>query len=165
MAHKKTVTGRPYPHIYNVDMAVGVAKSTYVNPNSHTVVYSKPQPNKRDDVMLVQYFLKRIYQECDRVMPPLPDTGGASKLKVDGLHGPKTQKAIETFQLELRRRGTNIATDGCVDSEKGEVSSISKTQYTITWLNKYFGSLHPDLIINVSADPECPAELKQKLAA
>jgi hypothetical protein len=164
MAHVKRVEGRPYPHIFNVDLAVGVHKQTYTDPNSIEQVYSKSQPNKRDDVMLVQYLLKRIYQEGDRVIPPLKDYAAAANLKIDGMHGPKTQKAIESFQLELRRRGTNIATDGCVDSEKGEISSISKTQYSITWMNKYFGSLYPQVILNIDLDPTCPAELRQKLS-
>jgi peptidoglycan hydrolase-like protein with peptidoglycan-binding domain len=84
-------------------------------------------------------------------------------LKIDGLYGPKTQKAIEQFQLEMRCNGRSIATDGCVDTELGDsaTSSISKTGYTISWLNKYFWILYPWLAPDITIDPECPAELKQ----
>lgn len=123
-------------------------------------------PNKRDDVMLVQYLLKRVYQQGHRVQPPLNQTNGTAQLKVDGLYGPKTQRAITDFQLEMRRKGQSIATDGCVDPERGDstTSSISKTGYTISWLNQYFWSLYPELAQNIALDPECPPELKQSLS-
>jgi len=63
----------------------------------------------------------------------------------------------------MRRNGRNIATDGCVDSELGDstTSSISKTDYTISWLNKYLWVLYPYLAPDIRLDPECPPELKQ----
>jgi|GEM_PF-1202508 len=122
-------------------------------------------PNKRDDVMLVQYLLKRVYQQGHRTQPPLNQANGTAELKVDGLYGPKTQKAITDFQLEMRRNGRSIATDGCVDPERGDstTSSISKTGYTISWLNEYFWNLYPELAPNIAVDPECPPELKASL--
>ncbi len=161
MAYKKIVQGRSYPHLYNVTMTVGSRKafSQTATGSSYTSSY---EPNKRDDVMLVQYLLKRVYQQGQNAQPPLQANGTAT-LKIDGLYGPKTQKAIEQFQLEMRRNGRNIATDGCVDSELGDsaTSSISKTGYTISWLNKYFWILYPGLAPDIRIDPECPAELKQ----
>jgi peptidoglycan hydrolase-like protein with peptidoglycan-binding domain len=83
-------------------------------------------------------------------------------LKIDGIYGPKTQSAIEQFQLEMRRNGRSIATDGCIDPEPGDssVSTISHTGYTISWLNKYFYLLYPERFPNLALDPECPTELR-----
>lgn len=177
MAYKKSVQGRSYPHMYNVTMTVGSRKSfstVMVYPNDahwgssgykQSSYTSSFEPNKRDDVMLVQYLLKRVYQNGHAVQPPLCRDSGAAVLKIDGLHGPKTQRAIEQFQLEMCRNGRSIATDGCVDPEKGDggTSSISQTGYTITWLNKYLWVLCPYLAADIRMDPECPAELKAAL--
>ena len=184
MAYKKTVQGRSYPHLYNVSMTVGSRKSVVqkqqfetktagsgmmkipvVTAHTTTVQTSSFEPNRRDDVMLVQYLLKRVYQQGHNCQPQLSQSSGAALLKIDGLYGPKTARAIEQFQLEMRRNGRSIATDGCVDPELGDsaTSSISKTGYTISWLNKYFWILYPYLAADVSLDPECPAELKKAL--
>jgi hypothetical protein len=169
MAYKKQVQGRSYPHLYNVTMTVGSRKSVSrkVLKGDYdgmvvTTYQASFEPNKRDDVMLVQYLLKRVYQQGQNCNPPL-QANGTTSLKIDGMYGPKTQGAIEKFQLEMRRNGRSIATDGCVDSELGDsaTSSISKTGYTISWLNKYFWVLYPNLAHDISVDPECPAELKQ----
>jgi len=170
MAYKKQVQGRSYPHLYNVTMTVGSRKSLsreVVKGGDYdgmviTSYSASYEPNKRDDVMLVQYLLKRVYQQGHNCNPQLNQANGTTELKIDGLRGPKTQKAIEQFQLEMRRNGRNIATDGCVDPELGDsaTSSISKTGYTISWLNKYFWILYPYLAPDISIDPECPAELK-----
>jgi hypothetical protein len=165
MAYKKVVDGRSYPHIYNVTMTVGSRKSVYIEQPGVTVYTSSYEPNKPDDVMLVQYMLKRIYQRCDLI----PNTGldksnGTSELKIDGYHGPKTQKAIEMFQIEMRRAGRSITTDGCVDPEKGLTSSISKTGYTITWLNKYLSVFYPEFFPDIRLDPECPPALKSAVS-
>ncbi|HVE57644.1 MAG TPA: hypothetical protein VNB22_12495 [Pyrinomonadaceae bacterium] len=193
MAYKKAVQGRTYPFLYNVTMTVGsrksVWKSTVITPQqpvktgmgqmgtqtatktavtNYTASY---EPNKRDDVMLVQYLLKRVYQRGQNCNPPLKsgvgDPHSPAALKIDGFCGPKTQGAIEHFQLEMRRGGKNIATDGCVDTERGgsSTSSVSKTGYTISWLNKYFWVLYPELAPDISADPECPPELKQAVGS
>jgi peptidoglycan hydrolase-like protein with peptidoglycan-binding domain len=181
MAYKKTVQGRSYPFLYNVTMTVGSRKSAQQKTNwewvatdvpggwqasqpvTHTIYTASFEPNKRDDVMLVQYLLKRVYQQGQKVQPPLSQNTGAAQLKIDGLYGSKTARAIEQFQLEMRRNGRSIATDGCVDPELGDstTSSISKTGYTISWLNKYFWLLYPYLAPDISIDPECPPELKQ----
>jgi hypothetical protein len=167
MAHIKKVEDRSYPFIYNVDMAVGVFKQAYdFGTPDGPLVTQEEQPNKRDDVMLVQYLLKRVYQAGEMASPQLK--GGKAdpaSLEVDGYCGPKTRSAIEHFQLEMMFNGRNIATDGCVDPERGLVSSITETGYTITWLNKYFWILYPALAPNLAIDYECPALLKEKVAA
>ncbi len=178
MAYKKQVQGRSYPHLYNVTMTVGSRKALKLGSAAGaaagkpaTILTSSYEPNKRDDVMLVQYLLKRVYQQGHNAQPPLKSGSGdphsPAALKIDGLCGSKTQGAIEQFQLEMRRNGRNIATDGCVDSERGEsaTASVSKTGYTISWLNKYFWILYPLLAPDISIDPECPPELKQAVGS
>jgi hypothetical protein len=182
MAYKKQVQGRSYPFLYNVTMTVGSRKSvehkkeiemvrlpvpmgpsvSYPKPKTTTVYKSSTEPNKRDDVMLVQYLLKRVYQQGYNTEPPLSQNSGAAQLKIDGLYGPKTARAIQQYQLEMRRSGYCIATDGCVDPERddSQISSISKTYYTISSLNEHFWRLYPWLAPNIALDPECPPELK-----
>ena len=166
MAYKKTVQGRPYPFLYNVSMTVGTRKEMHKEQIGQgitgTSLTSWYMPNKRDDVMLVQYLLKRVYQQGETYNPPLRGNG-TKELKIDGMYGLQTQSAIEHFQLDMRRYGRNIATDGCVDSELGNspFSSISKTGYTISWLNRLFWDLYPELAPDIRLDPECPPELKQ----
>lgn len=178
MAHIKMTPGRKtYPFIYNVTMTVGSRKSVSYEvmkkPDSqylNTTYTASFEPNKPDDVMLVQYLLKRIYQRGMQADPQLLEGNNCSsrpsQLKIDGHHGPKTQGAIETFQLDRRRQGFNIATDGCVDTELGDdtTSSISKTKYTISALNFYFWKLYPELAPNIALDPECPPELRLALS-
>jgi hypothetical protein len=184
MAYKKPVPGRSYPFLYNVTMTVGSRKSVeygfaapYVpayqepvipgwtpSPQSTSSTKSKAsyEPNKRDDVMLVQYLLKRVYQLGNNLNPPLNQENRVVRLTIDGIYGLRTQSAIEHFQLEMRRQGKNIATDGCVDPELGNsvISAVSKTDYTISWLNKCFWILYPQLAPDIRVDPECPPELK-----
>jgi peptidoglycan hydrolase-like protein with peptidoglycan-binding domain len=174
MAHIKQVQGQQFEFIYNVDMAVGsqTQKKTGFDPENggpKDYYKSSPMPNKRDDVMLVQYLLRRIYQKATLRQPPLNPKAGVSQpfliseIKVDGCCGPKTQAAITHFQMESARRGNSIAVDGCVDSARTEslYSTISKTGYTIAYLNSAFFKVYsPGYILS---DPECPAELKQSL--
>ena len=193
MAYTKIVQGRSYPFLYNVSATVGsrkairtvpqfaapmvpgVAESAYPGwtlpeqPQSGpvTTYTASYEPNSREDVMLVQYLLKRVHQQGGNVEPPL--NGGAAQpaqLTIDGVYGPRTQGAIEHFQLEMRRNGRSIATDGAVDTEPGDsaTSSISHTGYSISWLNKYFWVLWPALAPNIAMDPECPNELKLALS-
>lgn len=157
MANKQPVEGRSYPHLYNVTMTVGVRQGGNGWDNYCEAYYA----NRRDDVMLVQYLLKRVYQRGSMANPPLDQTNGTITIKIDGYYGPKTQKAITNYQMEMRRNGRSIATDGCVDPERGGnvTASISQTAYTISWLNKYFYVMYPELFNDISIDPECPAEL------
>lgn len=189
MAYKKSVSGRRYPFLYNLTMSVGNYKSgqyvttiaqtsdghsnspfkvsgwSHVSGHEKQVHHSASQPNKRDDVMLVQYLLKRVYQHGLNATPQLNPASGAAFLAIDGWHGPKTQAAIERYQLEMRQNGRNIAVDGCVDPEPGDSahSTISQTAYTISWLNTYLYLLNPALFQDITKDPECPAELATAL--
>src|SRR5438128_12432047 len=77
---------------YGIDLAVGVRGA-----------------NRRDDVMLVQFFLKSISKTNDSVtkesyMPP-----GQAPLGVDGLYGPRTAAYLKHFEAVLSRASSGAA--------------------------------------------------------
>lgn len=110
-----TAPGTRLPVFYNVVHAVG-----------------KQCPNMPDDVKLVQYLLKILYQK----LPPYKKPNG--EMKVDGICGPITMNWILKFQLDVSADNPGIiAVDNRVDRirNKNFVGSINKTQYTLGILN------------------------------
>jgi hypothetical protein len=107
---------RGCPFIYNVTMAVG-----------------RNCPNRRDDVKLVQFFLKRIFGNPvnDLRKPP----SHLKPMEVDGFCGPTTMGWITFYQFHVANDGAPITTDDRIDRARSAVASISKTGYTINWLN------------------------------
>lgn len=93
-------------------------------------------PNRRDDVMLVQYCLKKTFENPTVVRPPLPPYTG-KKIVVDGNCGTITLKAIERYQKLVKQTGGTAKLDKVVDRAitKGGFASISHTFYTIINLN------------------------------
>ena len=106
MAHVIPSTKPQDPKGYNVDQAVG--------PNA---------PNASGDVKLVQYMLRHYYGQP------------AAHLKIDGYIGPITIGWIRQFQEDSKKAGVNVLVDSRIDRAFGQVSSISKTVYTILVLN------------------------------
>ena len=102
------------PKAYNVGQAVGPLA-----------------PNATGDVKLVQYMLKHVYG--------LP----AASLKVDGYIGPTTISWIKQFQEDAMKAGVKVLVDSRVDRAFGQVSSISKTVYTILVLNRALRERNP----------------------
>lgn len=150
MAHMENTGREELPQIINLDMAVGKEPLSGLT-----------QPNRRDDVMLTQYLLRGIYSNPTAFNPPLSTPNG-DLIKVDGFYGQQTQKWINHFQIESRNRGNNIATDGIVDrATKGtQISSMSKTAYSIVLMNFAFRRAQPQFFPNIKLDPNCPPELK-----
>ena len=132
---------RGYP-FYNVNFAVG-----------------KNCPNYREDVLLVQFFLKRIYKSS--MMQSQTPKG---EMKVDGKCGPVTCNWILKFQIDMMNFGLKCYPDGVVNkagnSKSNNVSSLSKTQYTIRMLNNGLRDLEPGLYKTLAVNPEVPAELR-----
>jgi len=131
---------------YNVDGAVG--------PGC---------PNKRTDVMLVQFFLHEIYDHPTQKpnKPAGPDIG------ISGNFDATTAQWILHFQNQVKRIGHRISTDGRVDHAKGEQytrSSISQTQYTITHMNISYARRFRQQHNQLEAHPRIPGELKTELA-
>lgn len=113
-----TAPGTKTPVFYNVVHAVG-----------------KLCPNIRDDVKLVQYLLMAFYRKAvsDGFETPNGDIG------VTGYCGTATMNWILKFQLDMSQDYPgNIAVDNRVDRirNKDFVGSISKTRYTLAYLNR-----------------------------
>lgn len=104
------------PYFYNVVHAVG-----------------KNCPNQRDDVMLVQYLL---YWRYKNVKPKAATPKG--EMKVDGICGGVTRNWILKFQLDIMFHNHSIYADNRVDRVRNTATltgSLSKTVYTLIWLN------------------------------
>jgi hypothetical protein len=83
--------------IYDIDAAVG-----------------RSATNRRDDVLLIQFFLRIAMLDADSAgyRPP-----NAQPIKIDGVCGPGTQAYIDFFQQEAKRRNPSRMpiTDGKID--------------------------------------------------
>lgn len=87
--------------------------------------------NASGDVKLVQYLLRNIYGNA------------AAALAVDGFIGPVTVSWIDRFQKEAKAAGAAILNDSRVDRAFGEVSTVSKTTYTILLMNDRLRGVNP----------------------
>jgi hypothetical protein len=128
-------------HAYNVNFSVGAASV-----------------NRRDDVLLVQWMLHRIYSDAS-----FPRVGG-KPLTVDGYAGPQTVQWIQSFQQRVRAGGHACHVDGRVDSARKQSAGVTKTVYTIIWLNFFLRKYNPAAFDEPSVDPNCPRELLNALA-
>ncbi len=129
---------------YNVSMAVGLNA-----------------PNQRDDVMLVQYMLKRVYEKP--VYPKFTLSQQRGEMTVDGICGPVTARWIGHFQTDVRTTGANVLVDWRIDRALAGMASISGTEYTIHLLNDAFRAHYPDIYENMQGDPDVPPEVRGAL--
>jgi hypothetical protein len=137
---------------YNVTMAVGPLGTA---------------PNRRDDVMLVQYFLKAIADYSKKFATYLPFTAGkwsppetGKPFLVDGWMGSDTAAWIKSYQDAVAKPGYGILVDGRIDRALGISGSISHTVYTILWLNQDFLSAQRPKFDALEDDAEAPDELR-----
>jgi len=133
---------------YNVDAAVG--------PGC---------PNKRDDVLLVQYFMVTINNNPNAfspVVPPLPLKPNEI-LRPDGIAGPITFRAIKHFQDVSKSRGNEIANDGRVDKARGSGRAATlRTTFTIIFLNSAYRAIRLGQFQNIAIlNGVCPEELRE----
>jgi hypothetical protein len=136
-------------HVYTVEQAVGIGGA-----------------NRRDDVLLVQFFLKVAMLDSPNSKPYIPP--GEQPISIDGSCGPQTCRYIKFYQEEGNRRnpGVKTTTEGRIDPVAGGslTSSISHTFYTILALNvSYKDRRGKDLHEDISKDPLFPAELAKSL--
>ncbi len=134
-------TPKPF---YNVTMAVGTNAS-----------------NRRDDVLLVQYMLKRVYEKPTYTRGRLSTQQG--QMIVDGLCGPTTIRWIGQFQLDIQRFGANVLVDRRIDRALGGSGSISGTEYTIHLLNDAFRKHYPDIYQQMTTHSDVPVEVRAAL--
>jgi hypothetical protein len=116
--------------------------------------------NKRDDVLLVQYFLKKIYDKPGKASLTRPTT----PMVVDGYFGTITRNWILMFQNDLKRLGYSVWADGRVDPTTGDTrGTISKEIYTIFHLDNGFKFRYPEIHANMANSPDVPGELRASL--
>lgn len=109
-------------------------------------------PNKKGDVLLVQYLLNslaRIQNQPKRLLVP------------DGKFGGKTWARIKQVQIE------DLAVpDGMISAIDGSrlYSPNKKGLYTIILLNRYIWVQLRHYYMDIRRDPKCPADLIQILS-
>jgi hypothetical protein len=137
-----------YKHIpfYNLDQPVGLGA-----------------PNQRTDVLLVQFFLRELFDHPDlRADKPPGD------IAVDGHFGPVTATWISCYQKQLKAKGFSVVTDGRVDPARGELmfskGSISNERYTIWHMNISFRKRFQRAHDHLEAAPGVPPDLAVVLA-
>lgn len=130
---------------YNIDSAVG--------PGC---------PNKRTDVMLVQFFLRQIYGHPTKKNKP-----AGSPIEVNGIFDSTTAAWIKHYQNDMKGQGKPIFPDGRIDRANGaqfSVSSVTKTHYTIGFLNAGHCERFRQEHNHLERHPLVPPELKADLA-
>jgi hypothetical protein len=133
---------------YNVTMGVGPTQ------------YGSYQ---RDDVMLVQYLLKKVWEQNGQNCNPQLPTPPNSTIAVDGIFGPISASWVLQFQQALVNGGKPIVCDGRVDRGDNGVTPIHQAMYTIFALNVYFNHLDPTTFYNPTEDADCPNDLQNAL--
>lgn len=128
-----------FPYIYNVSYAVGYGGC-----------YNFPE-----DVFLVQYFLKKIWERAGQ--PP------AGSMKLDGRMGKTTDRWIRAYQRgETMDVPTTVymGQDGRVDRAHGGIyAPRTGMGWTILCLNIDFKREYPGLFYNLITTPDLPAIL------
>lgn len=138
------------------------------------VIYSVEQSvgqgcaNRRDDVYLVQFFLRIA-------MEPAPETGvgfippGQKPIVIDGSFGPQTNAYIRFFEKEVKRLNpsAHILQDGRIDPvppNSGGYSATNGSIYKIYALNlAYFRRRGLQRHLELCGDPLYPNALNPSL--
>jgi hypothetical protein len=143
-----TPSGGLFAVMYSVDQPVGVAS-----------------PNRREDVLLVQFFLARN-RDQDAAGRPGFIPPGRPPIVVDGVFGPTTAAHLTFFQTESNNRtAPRIRVDGRVDPLEGKLlGSHTASLLTMAVLNfEYLNRQGKGFHSNISIDPLFPAGLKSSL--
>src|SRR5262249_16617921 len=121
-------------------------------------------PNRRDDVLLVQFFLWVLWGEKPDKITVI---GSGPEPPVNGVCGTETIRAIEAFQKWYWNLPPRTGfTDG-----RGDFLPVGRTlgllrnlPYTIIGLNVNFGAVYGvDRHARIGKESSFPAELKRKL--
>ncbi|HVV93373.1 MAG TPA: hypothetical protein VHD15_08145 [Hyphomicrobiales bacterium] len=139
------------------------------SPGAITVVYlndaavGRGGVNRREDVLLVQYFLNAMWGKLRDKAGKTFGSGAAPK--VDGVCGPITVGAIETFQKWYYE---GAFADGRVDfvPPGHRTGSLSNNPYTILGINVNYGfTFGRDRHLALFREPNFPAVLTPSLFA
>ena len=120
--------------------------------------------NHRQDVLLVQFFLKSLASKTDPDFHEVFGVPGAPPLTIDGICGSSTIAAIKRFQTFVLAKNNpqSPLVDGRIDvSPRGQpVTTITQATYSIILLNVNFGVFNgPDRHAALFKEPEFPNEL------
>ena len=117
--------------------------------------------NRPDDVMLVQFMLKRVFQyQVEKYgLPRLPTK---KDMVVDGIFGPQTHKWVSAYQQLMPGY---MHQDGKVDAIDGTKKISTKTDraYTIAILNLDFADRDYIYYHDLRMDPNLPSALANAL--
>jgi hypothetical protein len=133
---------------YTVDHAVGTAC-----------------PNKRDDVLLVQFFLKVNAEGPQKAKYTPP---GKPPITCDGNWGPTSQAYLNKYIAENSAANPTspLTKDGRVDPVVGgkPTGSISGNTYTILALNASFKNVRGvPAMLDITTDPKFPSDLRPSI--
>jgi hypothetical protein len=128
-------------------------------------VVGRGSANRRDDVLLVQFFMNGMWGKLTDKKTVFGASGAAPA--VDGVCGRVTIGAIETFQKWYWEEPARSSfADGRVDPLPlgRQVGPLHQLPYTIMGLNVNFGfTFGVDRHARLSKEPNFPLELKPKL--
>ena len=115
--------------------------------------------NRKDDAMLIQFFLDRIYKHpFSDYKPPV----GTGPMKVDGQCGPITRRYITDFQQTVQSRdlpGGDVVVDGRVDPVLN-AKNDALGRRSIVLLNRLHAKYYP-----YDSDPRASTEAPPFLRA
>ncbi|MER3415799.1 MAG: hypothetical protein C4297_06250 [Gemmataceae bacterium] len=132
------------PVFYNVDGVVG----------------APPADNKREDVLLVQFFIVLIGRSPTPDIPP--NVAAAFKaVQLTGVADAQTIAAIKAFQESNRQKRPNVVVDGRASPAKPGVAYAPGAAWTIVHLNLESKILHPDVWPRIDKIQGCPDDLKK----
>ena len=134
---------------YNVDAAVG-----------------KDCPNRRPDVLLVQYLLTVCTKAPKLAYIRISAMGDEKYMKITGTW-EDWDVYLLNFQNDLKQRGKLILRDGRVDPVAAgrPRGLIHHMQYTILYLNLGYSALRPNDFPRMAEVGDCPGELRPLLKA
>jgi hypothetical protein len=128
-------------------------------PNGLAAIYSvdaqvgRHGANHYSDVLLVQFFILRVYRHHNHNM------------RMTGQCDDNTLRTIRDMQLEARHRGFSIRVDGAVDPIRTStgIASLAHSVYTIIWLNENYRSTFQFFYNDIRLDPLLPNPLRRRL--
>lgn len=117
-------------------------------------------PNQRDDVALVQFFVRADMEDSkDYQIPAGPP------LSIDGICGPRTILYIKSWLQQESKIASNMmipVQDGVISpvTNRSGIGSLSHVRYSIVSLNVIYGSVNGvEKHANIANDPRCPTAL------
>jgi hypothetical protein len=141
---------------YNTDGFVGVPDPQGIHRGVR---------NNKDDVMLVQHFLKIVAQNPTKFKRPFVPPKKFPNMKVDGIYGDQTAAWIGAFQNHLKNIGRPVLPDGVVDRVRNGIHlSPNGFVWTLVMLNITMGQVTGEEFWDEWwKEPSVPALLRDKI--